>query len=294
MSKINQELLDRLAGRLEVGKARVYALIQMISAKNRVPRHLGALLLAGDNGISIQKYASPQELTDLRGIPSHVPIAVNAAPVAPSAASAAKKAKGAKVAKIKENTIFVVHGRDTKLRDAMYELLGALGLKPQEWGHAIRVARGKGGNPYVNDVVTKIMEQAQAIVVMLSPDDEARLKQQFVGKTERASEGRVRGQARPNVIFETGIAIGTHHRKTVIVQIGEVKPFTDIGGMHILHLTGSDKSRHQFANRLEDLNCRVDREGDHWLRAGNFTPTVAKPKGRKESKSRRRGIIRES
>jgi hypothetical protein len=52
-----------------------------------------------------------------------------------------------------------VHGRDTKLRDAMYELLGALGLKPQEWGHAIRAAaRGRGGNPYVNDVVTKVME----------------------------------------------------------------------------------------------------------------------------------------
>jgi predicted nucleotide-binding protein len=289
MPKINQHLLDRLAGRLRVTKARIYTLIQTISAKNRVPRHLGALLLAGDNGISLQKYASAQDLAELRGIPNHVPVAVNAAAATPSPPKAAlKKGKGAKLAKTKENTVFVVHGRDAKLRDSMYELLGALGLKPQEWGHAIRAARGRGGNPYVSDAVTKIMEQAQAIVVMLSPDDEVKLKDQFVGTTEKASEGKLRGQARPNVIFETGIAIGTHHRKTVIVQVGEVKPFTDIGGMHILHLTGSDNSRHEFANRLEDLNCKINRDGDHWLRAGDFMPTATKSTRKKRSTSRGR------
>jgi hypothetical protein len=80
------------------------------------------------------------------------------------------------------------------------------------------------------------------------------------------------------VIFETGIAIGTHHKKTVIVQVGDVKSFTDIGGMHILRVTGSDHSRHEFANRLEDLGCKIDRGGDHWLRAGDFTPTGPKAK----------------
>ena len=104
----------------------------------------------------------------------------------------------------------------------------------------------KGGNPYVNDAVGKIMEQAQAIVVMLSPDDEAKLKDQFVGKSERQTEGKLRGQARPNVIFETGIAVGTHHRKTVMVRVGEVKPFTDIGGMH----SSAPQRRRPVATRL--------------------------------------------
>jgi predicted nucleotide-binding protein len=130
------------------------------------------------------------------------------------------------------------------------------------------------------------MEQAQAIVVMLSPDDEVRLKSQFVAHHERSTEGKLRGQSRPNVIFETGIAIGTHHRKTVIVQAGDVKPFTDIGGMHILRLSGSDRSRHDFANRLEDLGCKIDRDGDHWLRAGNFTPTGPKVKKAKKRTKR--------
>jgi len=285
MAKINQALLERLAAKLDVKTARIYALIQQISAKNRVPRRLGALLLAGDNNISVQKYATEQDLAELRGIPHHASVAVPAA-TKPPPRTGVRKGLASRLPKTKENTVFVVHGRDTKLRDAMYELLGALGLKPQEWGHAIQAARGRGGNPYINDAVTKIMEQAQAIVVILSPDDEVKLKDQFVTKAERSTEGRLMGQARPNVIFEIGVAIGTHHKKTVIVQMGNVKSFTDIGGMHILRLSGDDASRHDFANRLEALGCKVDTAGNHWLRAGEFTPTG--PMVRKARRTARR------
>jgi predicted nucleotide-binding protein len=285
MPKINQALLDRLATRIGVSKPRVYQLIQQISNKNRVRRHIGALLLAGDSGISTQKYATPEDHAELRGIPHHVP--VNPSPAAAPPRAPLRKGKAPKVPKTKENTVFVVHGRDLPLRDAIYEFLGALGLRVQEWGHAIRAARGHGGNPFVNDIVTKIMEQAQAIVVMLSADDEARLKDQFVSTHERSTEGKLRGQARPNVIFETGIAIGTHHKKTVMVQIGHVKPFTDIGGMHVPNLSNDERTRHEFANRLADLGCKIDRTGDHWLRAGNFTPTPPKKVGMAKRTSKR-------
>jgi predicted nucleotide-binding protein len=274
MATINQALLERLEKKLGVGRQRVYTLIQQTSARNRVARRLGALLLAGDNGISIQKYATARDLDELRGISRDGPAV---APASPVPRGVVRRGRVARPPRTKENTVFVVHGRDIKLRDAMYALLGALGLKVQEWGHAIRAARG-GGNPYVNDAVTKILEQAQAIVVMLSPDDEVKLKDQFVAKHERSTEGRLGGQARPNVIFETGIAIGSHHHKTMIVQVGDVKPFTDIGGMHILHLSNDAHSRHDFANRLADLGCRIDTTGDLWLRTGDFTPTPPKIK----------------
>jgi len=64
MAKINQALLDRLQTKLGVSRGRVYALIQKISNDNRVRRHIGALLLAGDNGISIQKYATAEDWPD--------------------------------------------------------------------------------------------------------------------------------------------------------------------------------------------------------------------------------------
>lgn len=275
MAKINQALLDRLADKLSVSRGRVYALIQDISNKNRVPRHLGALLLAGDNRISVQKYATRDELAELRGIPSHVSVAVPS-PAAPQPRAPGRKVSNKRGAKPKENTVFVVHGRDENLRDSTYQFLGALGLQPREWGHALRAARRGGGNPFINDAVVAIMEQAQAIVVLLSPDDQGMLRPQFVQKNERASEGKLRGQARANVVFETGIAIGAHHRKTLIVQVGDVKPFTDISGMHIVRVSNTSTARHNFANRLEDIGCKVDRAGDQWLKVGDFTPTTKK------------------
>jgi predicted nucleotide-binding protein len=280
MAKINQALIKRLKDKLGLSQSRVYGLIGESANKNHVRRHIAALLVASDNGINIQKYASDDDHAQLRGVPNHVQVAVETTRAA--APPPTRKTKVGKVPKTKENTIFVVHGRDTRLRDAMYQFLAALGLKPREWGHAIRAAtRGKGGNPYVNDAVRKIMEQAQAIVVILSPDDEAKLKDQFVSPHERQTEGKLRGQARQNVIFETGVAVGSHHSKTVMIRVGDVKSFTDVGGMHIPHFSGDDSSRHDLANRLEDLGCKLDQDGDHWLRAGDFTPTPAKIKRKK-------------
>ena len=133
MAKINQALLDRLVDKLGVSKARVYTLIQQISAKNRVPRHLGALLLAGEHNISVQKYASSQDLADLRGVPHATSVPAGVLEPTSSQRLAARRGKARPPTKTKENTVFVVHGRDERLRDAMYQLLGALGLRSQEW-----------------------------------------------------------------------------------------------------------------------------------------------------------------
>src|SRR2546427_4025472 len=144
MARINQALLDRLEVKLGVKRARLYALIQEVSHNKLVDRHVGALILAGQNGISIQKYSTLEERAQMRGIPHDAPI-VAAPPTSLPPRSAARHGGVRRFAKTKENTVFVVHGRDHKLRDSMYQFLGALGLKPREWGHAIRAARG--GNP---------------------------------------------------------------------------------------------------------------------------------------------------
>jgi hypothetical protein len=41
-----------------------------------------------------------------------------------------------------------------------------------------------------------------------------------------------------------------------MVRVGHVKQFTDIGGMHILQLSNDEKTRHEFANRLVDMDAR--------------------------------------
>lgn len=287
MSRINPALIQRLTSTLDVTKFRVYTLIREVSAANHVPRHIGALILAGQHGISQQKYASDEDMATLGQARGNGPHTIHAPTYAPIPAPRALTRKPAKkAAKTKENSVFVVHGRDRKLTDAVYQLLGALGLKPLEWGHAIKAAQG--ANPFVSDAVQKILEKAQAIVVLLTPDDLVQLKPQFVDpKREKHTEGKPRGQSRPNVIFEAGLAIGAHHAKTLIVQVGDVKPFTDIGGMHILHLSDSAASRNDFAKRLGKLGCKLDQDGDHWLRTGELKPTEQEVK-KKVSKKKQR------
>ncbi|HZA55702.1 MAG TPA: TIR domain-containing protein [Candidatus Udaeobacter sp.] len=102
----------------------------------------------------------------------------NAIPASKSTfAPVRKNAKIKKPSRKRGTTVFVVHGRDLEARDAMFTFLRAIGLKPLEWSQAIRLTRQ--ASPYVGTILEKAFEQAAAIVVLLTPDDEARLKRKF-------------------------------------------------------------------------------------------------------------------
>jgi hypothetical protein len=107
----------------------------------------------------------------------------------------------------KNNTLFVVHGRDTELNEDMFGLLRALGLNPIEWSEA--VAKTRGNNPDVDKIIGGQMKTVQGIVVLISPDEEAKLKTRFVDPAVPAERLR-QDQARPNVLFEAGWAFGAY------------------------------------------------------------------------------------
>ncbi len=79
------------------------------------------------------------------------------------------------------------------------------------------------------------------------------------------------GQARPNVLFEAGMAFASHPDKTVLVQIGTVRPFSDIAGRHVIRMDDSGAKRQNLALRLKTAGCSVDLEGTDWHTAGNFS-----------------------
>ena len=90
------------------------------------------------------------------------------------------------------------------------------------------------------------------------------------------------GQARPNVLFEAGLALGAHPEKTVIVQVGKVRPFTDTAGKHLVKLTDETGKRNDLANRLAKIGCDVNKVGNDWMNVGTFEPTEPRIKrGRK-------------
>src|SRR5439155_15140361 len=124
-------------------------------------------------------------------------------------------------------TVFVVDGRDLAARDALFMLLRALGLKPLEWTQALKLVRK--GSPYVGEVLEAAFREAAAVVVLMTPDDEARLSRKFLKPGDAAYEKILTGQARPNVLFEAGMAFGKDPNSTVLVQVGDVRPFSDVG-----------------------------------------------------------------
>lgn len=164
----------------------------------------------------------------------------------------------------------VVHGRDGAAKKAMFDFLESLDLKPMSWTHGI--SQTKVANPTVRQIVDALFSKAVAVVVLLTPDDEARLKPEFHKKNEPAHETQLTGQARPNVLFEAGMAMSSHPDGTVMTQLGDVKPFTDIGGIYITHLNNSVETRRELATKLINAKCQVDMSDDKWRHAGNFEP----------------------
>ena len=134
----------------------------------------------------------------------------------------------------------------------------------------------KGGNPNVGDIIESAMDKVQAVVVLFSPDEIAHLQEQFWAAGDKTGEGKAAGQPRPNVLFEAGLALGAHPEKTVLVQVGKVRPFSDIAGKHLVKLTDDVARRNDFANRLHKLGCAVNRVGNDWMTVGTFVPAPAK------------------
>lgn len=80
---------------------------------------------------------------------------------------------------------------------------------------------------------------AQAVLVIFTGDDMAMLANSLQREDDPEYEKSLTPQARPNVLFEAGMAFGVHSERTILVQIGEVRPFSDIAGRHVIRLDDS-------------------------------------------------------
>ena len=167
--------------------------------------------------------------------------------------------------------VFVVHGRDSCLRDDFFSFLRALGLQPIEWSEALKFT-GKA-TPYIGEALESAFGTAQAVIVLLSPDDEVRLSPELWEKDEDEKEKSVTLQARPNVLFEAGMAFGKNPDRTLLVAVGQVKAFSDVAGRHIVRLSNSPEKRNDIAERLRTVGCDVTTTGNDWLKTGHFVVT---------------------
>lgn len=188
--------------------------------------------------------------------------------------------------------VFVIHGRNDRARRGLFEFLRAIGLDPIEWSEAGRMT-GKG-SPYIGEILDAAFGSAQAVVVLQTPDDVTYLHESLTHPGDPECNPQM--QPRPNVLFEAGMAMGRDADRTVIVELGQVKVFSDIHGRHVVRLDNSVKKRQDLATRLETAGCAVRLTGTDWHEAGDLTPPVPPggglPLGRKLPSSQAAGTPR--
>jgi predicted nucleotide-binding protein len=153
----------------------------------------------------------------------------------------------------------------------MRALLRALGLRVVEWERA--VSQTGQASPFIGDVVLAGMQIADAVLVLLTPDDMAQLRPDLLSDGDGPDEREVRGQARSNVIYEAGIADTLDRSRTLIVEIGRVKSPSDLSGRNVVRFDGSPQARDRLIARLSTAGLRVERSED-WLGAGDFEAPI--------------------
>jgi predicted nucleotide-binding protein len=276
VAKIDQALLAALERKLGTTKSNIYRLIGEKARASFLPRNLAAIKLAAERGVTIAKYASHEELEKIRsaGNSSHeIVLPATAATIQTRLPSVQRKRRQSKQAsstssRRRGNSVFVVHGRNEAMRRAFFGFLRAIGLQPIEWRKAIELTSKP--NPYVGEILDAAFREAVAVIVLLTPDDEAKLKDEFLRSNDQDYEKKLTGQARANVLFEAGMAMGRNPSSVVLVQVGGLRPFSDIGGRHVVRLSNGAESRQESITKLANAGCNVDTSGSDWLREGDF------------------------
>jgi predicted nucleotide-binding protein len=278
LAKINPNLFTKLQKKLNLSRSHLYARIGETAVTHTQAKNIAALILASESGIDYIRFASPEELTAVQNARNQQAVR-HPSPVAnPTHASTAAVARRAPKKKARtaarrndgkrKDAVFVVHGRDDNARKALSAFLGALHIYIIDWQRALRLT-GKG-SPYIGEVIDAGFKEARAIIVLLTPDDEAKLRRPFRKPSDSAFESRLTGQPRQNVIFEAGMAFGKYKDTTILVEVGTVRQMSDLTGVHTVRLTNAMAQRKQLVNKLKTVGVELDDTGDDWLNAGDF------------------------
>lgn len=170
--------------------------------------------------------------------------------------------------------VFVIHGRDEEARRAVCDFLRDLDLHPLPWEEL--VAATGSASPYTGEVIARAFNEAQAVVVILTPDDEARLHPDLHGEHEEDYERQYSGQARPNVLFEAGMALMAQPDRTLLIEIGRLRPVSDLSGRNTVRLGASAAPLLAIKQRLTAAGCAVQDTNAAWMEIGRFTKLAAR------------------
>jgi len=172
--------------------------------------------------------------------------------------------------------VFIVYGRNVKAYQAMVQFLRSLKLDPLEFDE---VKNAMGGSPFVGEIVDAGIRQAQAVIVIFTPDEYASLRKELIYDGDPDYE-KNRWQARPNVILEAGMALAIDQSRTILVMIGDVHLSSDLHGRHYIKLNNSTHAREKLKHALIGAKCEVSPTASGWhdpAIAGDFEACILPP-----------------
>lgn len=179
----------------------------------------------------------------------------------------------------KLKTVFVVHGRNIEAKKAMYQFLKSIGLNPINLTEAMlqsEKSEGENVTPYIGEQIDIAFSLAQAVIVLMTPDDIGCLRKPFRKSDDQIHDLKSTPQARLNVIFEAGYAMGGQFRRnrTIIVELGRLRQLSDWAGLFIVKLNNSKETRQDLIARLKKSGCTVDDSDGSWQTAGDFESVI--------------------
>jgi predicted nucleotide-binding protein len=162
--------------------------------------------------------------------------------------------------------VYVVCGRDTAERDKMYCFLEALGLQPitketaTQWTGEV--------SPYSDHLIDQVFRHAQAIIVLLTGDDVARLRPQLHKKHEARYEKELTPQPRQDQLFEAGYAFGRSPKRTILLRMNNhMRLFSDIDGRYIAKFSWRSIDLKDLSVRLMHAGCALKLDENIWRSA---------------------------
>jgi len=163
-----------------------------------------------------------------------------------------------------KRSVFIIHGRNLACVDQLVEFLNSVDLSVNTWDGLTNTA--PDGTPTIEENFLRGIQQSQAIIVVLTGDEDVRLRERF--RIDGDAEAGV--QSRPNVFYEAGIAIALRPQATIMLSFGEVRKFSDVAGRYIMKFKGSEADRQNLVSRLKNCGCSVKTEDPRFLRQGTF------------------------
>lgn len=162
--------------------------------------------------------------------------------------------------------VFVICGRNKNIINFIYAFLSVIGLTGIRWHRA--TLQTLSASPYIGEILDVMMQRAQAVIVLLTGDDEAALRGDLLTEEDAEDAGQLLPQPRPNVLFEAGMVFSDKRLapNTILVEACKVRICQSLAGRNRINLTNSLEDRKAIAYSLRYRGCAVKIPSDRELR----------------------------